>query len=330
MKKLLTIALIGLVSTSMLFAQGKGETQEGSKAKKYKVKFANTQGDKDTQSIGLYEVAEKLNASGLFDIEVYTSSALGGTDDITEQAMQGAPVLTVSDPGRMMAFVPDFGIIQMPYLFENSSVLDKLIKTNTYKDWETQFEAKGIKLITSNWYSGARNFVLNKEVNTPEDLAGQKIRTIGSPLFTKSVSAMGAVATPMSWSEVYSAIQQGAIDGAEVQTPSSYATRLYEICSTTNKSEHFQLIGCVVMGTKTFNSWSKEAQELFVNTFIEVGTENQKLVAKLTKEYEEDMVKKGMVVREIDKTPFIEAVQPVYEELNYSQLRDQIKKELAN
>jgi len=327
MKKLLLIALCSLVVISGVFAQGGGEKAD--KSGPYVIKLANTQGEKDTQSIGLKEAKERLEATGLFKVELYFSSSLGGTDDLTEQAVAGAPVLTVSDPGRLMTYVNDFGVIQMPFMFEDSDSLNALIETATYKGWEKEFEKQGIKLITSNWYSGARNFVLNKEVNVPADLKGQKIRTIGSPLYTESINAMGAIATPMEWAEVYPALSQGAIDGVEAQTPSVYATRLYETSKYVNKTEHFQLIGCVVMGASVFDSWSKEAQDVFVKTFKEVGKDNQGLVKKLTAEYEEDMVKRGMIVRTLDKTPFIEAVQPVYEKLGYAKAKAAILAEIA-
>lgn len=328
MKKIVTIVLSLILVCSTGFAQGQGEKAKSQGP--YLIKMGNTQGEKDTQSMGLAEAAKRLEATGLFKVELYFASSLGATDDLTEQAIAGAPVLTVTDPGRLMTYVPEFGVIQMPYMFEDASGLNKLIETTTYRKWEKEFEKFGIKLITSNWYSGARNFVLNKEVNKPADLKGQKIRTIGSPLYTESVNAMGAVAVPMEWSEVYPGISQGVIDGAEVQTPSSYATRLYEICKYTNKTEHFQLIGCVVMGADTFNSWSKEAQDAFVRIFREVGAENQQLVMQLTEEYEADMVKQGMIVRNVDKQPFIDAVQPVYEKLGYAETRKNILAELAD
>lgn len=327
MKKLLLVALCSLIVVSGLFAQASAEKAE--KSGPYLIKLANTQGEKDTQSLGLIEAKKRLEATGLFKVELYFSSSLGGTDDLTEQAVAGAPVLTVSDPGRLMTYVNEFGVIQMPFMFEDSSALNKLVETATYKGWEKEFEKQGIKLVTSNWYSGARNFVLNKEVNVPADLKGQKIRTIGSPLYTESVNAMGAIATPMEWAEVYPALSQGAIDGVEAQTPSVYATRLYETSKYVNKTEHFQLIGCVVMGSSVFNSWSKEAQEVFVKTFKEVGKDNQALVMTLTAEYEADMVKRGMIVRTLDKTPFINAVQPVYEKLGYAKARINILAEIA-
>lgn len=321
--------LILVVLVLLLPLIGAGQSEKATKTGPYVIRFANTQGEQDTQTIGLREAAKRLEETGLFKVEVYPNSSLGGTDDITEQGIEGAPVLTVSDPGRLMSFVPEFGVIQMPYMFEDNSGLNKLLDTPTYKGWEKDFEKYGIKLVTSNWYSGARNFVLNKQVDRPADLKGQKIRTIGSPLYVESVTAMGAVATPMEWAEVYPGITQGVIDGAEVQTPSSYATRLFEVSKYTNKTEHFQLIGCVVMGKTVFDSWSKEAQDVFLRIFREVGAENQDLVLKLTKEYEDDMVKRGMIVRDVNKQPFIDAVQPVYEALGYAQLRKQILTELG-
>lgn len=344
MKKLLGTLLISILALLTLVGctgtetnEEKSQTPESevtetAEPEKVSMKFGNTQGEKDTQSMGLAEVKKRMEeaTNGNFQIELYYSSALGGTDDLTEQAMQGAPVLTVSDPGRLASFVPDFGVIQAPYLLDDPSQLNKLVETETYKAWEKEFEKQGLKLITSNWYSGARNMVCDKEINTPADLKGLKIRTIGSPLFIETINAMGAIATPMDWAEVYPSIQQKAIDGAEVQTPSSYATRLYEISKYTNKTEHFQLIGCLVMSKEVFDSWSPEYQELFVKTCKEVGEENQKLVVELSKEYEAEMVEQGMIVREVDKTPFIEAVQPVYDILGYSELRDQLLEEIGN
>ena len=312
-------------------APSAAESAAAESGEKVSVKFGNTNGEQDIQTMSLFEVERRLEeaTNGNFSVDVFPSSSLGATDDLTEQAMQGAAILTISDPGRLASFVKDYGIIQMPYMLEDYKLLDKLMETDIYKQWEKDFEDQGIKLVTSNWYSGARHFVCNKEINTPEDLKGLRIRTIGSDLFTKSVTAMGAVATPMEWSEVYPSIQQKALDGAEVQTPSSYASRLYEICSYTNKTGHFQLIGSAVTGTKFFNSLSPEYQQLFTKTFRDVGTEYQAQCVQLSEDYEKDMAEKhGMTIHEVDPAPFIAAVQPVYEELGYSQLRDQILAEL--
>lgn len=327
MKKIFMLAL-GIVLSILLIGCG-GEKGAGEQ-KKIKVKIANTQGEKDTQSIGMVDVKKRLEESGLFEVELFFSSSLGGTDDVLEQGIQGVPVIAMSDPGRLATYVKEYGIIQMPYILKDPEQLDRLIETELYKNWEKEFEKYGVKIITSNWYNGPRNFVTNKKIDVPKDLNGLKIRTIGSELFTESIKAMGAVPTPMEWSEVYAAIQQGALDGCEAQTPSVYPTRLYEICKYLNKTEHFDLITVPVMGADVFNSWSKEAQDTFVKAFEEAGRENRKIVANTIEEYEKEMAEKGMIINKLDQNIFKDAVEPVYDKLGYRELKEELLKQLGN
>jgi TRAP-type C4-dicarboxylate transport system substrate-binding protein len=323
------IFVLGLIIAAGGLYAGGGQ-QRAQSGGKVTVRFGNTAGEADTQTMALREVAKRLIDSGRFEVEVYPASSLGDTDDLTEQARQGSAILTVSDPSRLAAFVKDYGIINMPYIFKDHSVLNKIMATDTHRQWEAEFEKQGIKLITSNWFSGTRHFVTNIEVNKPADLKGQRIRTMGNDICLESVAAMGAVPVGMPWSEVYPAIQQKALDGAEVQSTSTYPTRLYEILKYINKTGHFQLVGSVVTGTKFFNSMSKEDQDLFVKTFRDVGSEYQLKVNDITDQYEKEMAEKyGMIVRDVDPTPFVEAVQPVYTKLGYAELRTKMLREIG-
>lgn len=220
----------------------------------------------------------------------------------------------------------------MPYLMDDYTGLDKIMQTQQYADWIKEFaDNHGVWVVTSNWYSGARNFCLNKVVNTPEDLSGQRIRTIGNDICTTSVNDMGAVATPMSWSEVYTSIQQGALDGAEVQTSSFYATRLWEVVNTINRTEHFQLIGCAATGTGFRDSLSADYQQLFLDTFFNVGTEFQAKTVETCAQWEQEMVEKyGITINEdVDVDAFRAAAEKAYTDLNMLELRDRIQSEMA-
>ena len=245
--------------------------------------------------------------------------------------MQGAPIVTVSDPSRLQSFVKDYGILGMPYMFDSYEGLDTIMATDTYTKWAQEFADQGIWLVTSNWFSGVRNFTCDKVVKEPADLNGLRIRTMGNDICTKSVNAMGAVATPMSWSEVYTSIQQKALDGAEVQTPSFYATRLWEVTKVINKTEHFYLIGSVVSGTTFRDSLSDDYQKLFADTFYAVGSEYQSKCAELSKQYEEEMVAQhGLTINEdVDVDAFKAATAPVYDELGYADIRAQIYAEMG-
>ena len=182
MKKVIALVLVLIMAASVVACGTQAETPataapaaDGSavapaaEAEKASIKFGNTQSETDLQSQSLLAVCDKLAEAtdGNFTAECFFSSSLGETDDILEQALQGAAVLTVTDPSRLAQYVPDFGILGMPYLMDDYTGLDKIMQTQQYADWIKEFaDNHGVWVVTSNWYSGARNFCLNKVVNT--------------------------------------------------------------------------------------------------------------------------------------------------------------------
>ena len=296
-----------------------------------KLFIAGTSGAEDTQSMGHFEFAKRLDAAsdGFFKAEVKINAVLGETDDVTEQAIQGVPVINATDPGRLAAYVPEYGLIQMPYLLPDYTYLNKIMDTKLYAIWDKAFQEKGLKLVTSNGYSGVRSWVTNFPVRTPADLKGVKIRTIGSDLFVNSVNAMGAIATALPWAETYQGMEQGVVDGCEAQIPGIYSMRFYEVKNHVSLSEHFTLIASMVTGTKFFNSIPAEYQTILMKQAFDTYKDNQSIVVSKSDEYIKEMEAKGVTFVKIDKTPFIEAVQPVYDKMNFSKLRDELYAELG-
>ena len=296
-----------------------------------KLFIAGTSGAEDTQSMGHFEFAKRLDAAsdGFFKAEVKINAVLGETDDVTEQAIQGVPVINATDPGRLAAYVPEYGLIQMPYLLPDYTYLNKIMDTKLYAIWDKAFQEKGLKLVTSNGYSGVRSWVTNFPVRTPADLKGVKIRTIGSDLFVNSVNAMGAIATALPWAETYQGMEQGVVDGCEAQIPGIYSMRFYEVKNHVSLSEHFTLIASMVTGTKFFNSIPAENQAILMKQAFDTYKDNQSIVVSKSDDYIKEMEGKGVTFVTIDKTPFIEAVQPVYDKMNFSKLRDELYAELG-
>jgi len=325
------IMVISLVMAQNLFANGGKESAESAGPETIKMYIAGTSGPEDTQSMGHFEFEKRLEAAsdGVFDVEVKLNGVMGETDDVTEQAIQGVPVVNASDPGRLAAYVPEYGLIQMPYIFPDYSYLNKLKDTDLYKKWEKEFEAKGLKLVTSNGYSGVRSWVTDFPVRTPADLKGVKIRTIGSDLFVNSINAMGAIATALPWGETYQGMEQGVVDGCEAQIPGIYSMRFYEIKNTVSLSEHFTLIAAMVTGTKFFDSIPAEYQTMLMDTAYSTYKDNQDIVVAKSEEYIKEMEAEGVSFIEIDKTPFIEAVQPVYAQMGFTDLKEELYKELG-
>ncbi len=305
-------------------------------AVKTKLTICGTNGPGDTQSMAHEELANRLNALGGWDVDAKVSSEMGSTDEVTEQARQGAPVVAASDPSRVAAFVPEFGILMMPYLLTEYSQLDNLMETELYKGWEKEFEAKGIVLLTNNCLTGFRNWVTNKEIKTPADLNGLKIRTMGNPIAQGSVNAMGGIATPMAQNEAAQAIANKTIDGGEWQIPTIYSGKFYEVAKNISLSKHFLLTGSIVCGTKWFNTLSEAQQAELKTNAVQTYKDNQAIVVEYEKKYLDEMQEKyGVTVTTPDIQSFVDATKHLYADKEISQgadfeaLRTELYKQLG-
>ncbi|MDR0485766.1 MAG: TRAP transporter substrate-binding protein DctP [Elusimicrobiota bacterium] len=301
--------------------------------KKIQVRFAGTEADTTPQSQALHEVAKRLNASGLFDVKVFTAGSLSNdTDGLVTQALQGAPIVVPSDPGRIATNqkVLDYGILMAPYVLKDYRVLDKLIQTPLYKEWEAAFEKNGLKLVTNNWYNGMRHFITNKQVTKVADLKGLRIRGFGNTIGVTLAKALGYANMSLPMTEIFSAVQTKAIDGAEMQIPASYGARFYEVLKYQAMTSHYMLTSSIVTGAKFFNSMPKEAQDLFIKTFRDVGTEWQPKVAATEQANLDAMKKAGLIVSTVDTSKFEAAVQPYYKEMGFSDaIKNRLLKELS-
>ena len=326
---------IGLVVIASVFTGcRRNRTASGALTK---LTICGTNGLGDTQSMAHEEFAKRLNAFGGWEADAKVSSEMGSTDDVTEQAINGAPVIAASDPSRLAAYVPEFGILMMPYLLSDYSQLDNLMDTPLYNEWVEKLRAQGLVLLTNNCLTGWRNWITNKPIREPKDLNGLKIRTMGNPIAINSVNAMGAVATAMNQNEAYNAITTKVIDGGEWQLPTVYSSKFYEVCKNISLSEHFLLTGSIVAGAKWMDSLSEEQQKQLSETAVKTYKDNQELVIKYEKEYLDEMrTKYGVAVEENpDRAAFKAATAHLYADrattggADYEALREELYKQLG-
>ncbi|MDR1650240.1 MAG: TRAP transporter substrate-binding protein DctP [Synergistaceae bacterium] len=301
-----------------------------------KLTICGTNGIGDTQSMAHEELAKRLNALGGWDAAAMVSSEMGSTDDVTEQAINGAAVIAASDPSRLASYVPEFGILMMPYLFDDYAQLDTLMDTALYKEWKNKFVEHGIVLLTNNCLTGWRNWVTNKEINKPADLNGLKIRTMGNAIAINSVNAMGAIATPMNQNECYNAITTKVIDGGEWQLPTIYSSKFYEVCKNISLSRHFLLTGSIVTGVKWYDSLSGVQQAQLSENAVKTYKDNQTLVLEYEKKYLDEMASAyGVKVTTPDREAFRVATAHLYADKNttggadYEAIRVELYKQLG-
>ena len=185
----------------------------------YELKISTSQTEQSLITRNYQKLADELNerSGGRLKVTVFPAGQLGSDEDVLEQAIQGANVAVNTDASRMGQYVKDFSILMMGYFADNYDECYKVTQTDTFKGWcDTLSKDHGIKILSFAFYDGPRQFMTNKEIKTPEDLEGMRIRTIGQEVCTETIQAMGATPISMSWGEVYNGIQSKALEGCEV------------------------------------------------------------------------------------------------------------------
>ncbi|NDL68304.1 C4-dicarboxylate TRAP transporter substrate-binding protein [Anaerotalea alkaliphila] len=300
--------------------------------KVYTLKMSTQMADSHPMVEGFRQLGKNLEekSGGRLVMEVFPSAQLGSDEDVIEQAIQGVNVAVLTDGGRMGNYVNDIGIIGMPYLTDDYEDILKITQSDIFKGWEQELaDDNGIRVLAFNFYDGARHFLTNKPVTKPEDLAGVRIRTPGAPVWSESIKALGATPVAMPWTEVYSAVQQKAIDGAESQYTASYSSRIYEVLKYVDKTGHFQLINGIIVGEKWFETLPEDLQTLLLEEAKAVATENARMIAGMAEEYEEKMVAEGMEIVEVDLDAFKQAADAAYETLGFTELREEIYSQIG-
>jgi TRAP-type C4-dicarboxylate transport system substrate-binding protein len=223
--------------------------------------------------------------------------------------------------------VDEFGVLGAPFLASGYDGIRKVVTSDLFETWVGKLNDKaGLQVLSFNWWQGERHLLTNKPVKVPADLAGVRMRTPGAPVWMETIRAMGATPTPMGWTEVYSALQQKVIDGAEAQDPATYGAKLYEVISHITKTGHINLITGVVTSGGWFNSLPADLQTILREEALKAGDVASYGTQDALADLEKKMQDKGVTISEIDVTPFREATAPVYDKLGYGELRDTLRK----
>ncbi|MGK0256318.1 MAG: tripartite ATP-independent transporter DctP family solute receptor, partial [Arcobacteraceae bacterium] len=180
-------------------------------------KFATEEAKNDVQDIYANEFAKviKKESDGKIKVRVYYYGQLGGENDIVELTANGSVQFVSVGTGHIGSYVPEVQAISIPYVLTNNedAAYEVLTSSKTiYKDLAPKFNKVNLKLL-SMISEGEMAWGANKPIRTPEDFAGQKIRTFTSTIPVETYKVFGAVPTPLSWGEVYSSLQLGTVDG---------------------------------------------------------------------------------------------------------------------
>lgn len=271
----------------------------------------------DSQGQGCLEWKRIAEADGTnVTVEVFPSNQLGANADVTEQILMGEPLFLMTDGGFLCEYgAPELGIMSMPYVYNTWDDCWKLIETDWFSQQKALLADKGIHVVAANWIAGTRQIVCNRAIHSLADMKGLKLRVPNNALSVAYFTALGAAATPMSLSEVYTAVQQGLIDGQENPLQYLYTAGYYEVCDYLILSSHVMLPAQWICSEKFWQSLSPEQQETITKAAVAGGLYNNEEYIKAESSFVDMFKQKGTKVIEIDDATvqsFKEAVQPVF------------------
>ena len=247
-------------------------------------------------------------------VTVFANGQLGGEREVAEQVLNGAIDICMVGGQLIESFYPPYATTNIPYLFRDYDHVKKFIKSDVaHKFLLDATEDRGF---IGLWFEtcGPRSFYAKKEINNPDDLKGLKMRVPESPMSINTVKLLGGQPTPMSSSEVYSALQQGVIDGAENNFEFYVQSRHFEVAPYWNQDMHSMPPNVVIMSTDTYESLSKQEQQWVKEAAAYARDFQMKMYDDTLNELYKQAESLGIHINMIDPKPFAEKTSSILNE----------------
>lgn len=262
-------------------------------------------------------VAEK--SDGQMRIDIYPSEQLGTERQCLELLQIGVLDMTKVSSSVMESFADPYKVFGLPYTFTDDehrfAVMEGKIGQEILESSEPAW-LRGLTFYDAGWRSF---YTVDTPIRTPDDLRGLKIRTQESPVAIEMVNQLGGSATPISFGELYTALQQGVVDGAENNPPSFHTTRHYELCNYYSLDRHTAPPDVLLASTHLWERLTPQEREWLQEAAVASAQHQKKLWDKATAEAMKTVKEAGVEIIEPDLAAFREAVSPLYEEYRQNQ-----------
>lgn len=229
------------------------------------IRISHAQSETHPEHIGLLKFKEYVeeNLGDKYEVQIFPNELLGSAQKAIELTQTGAIDFVVAGTANLETFADVYEVFSMPYLFTSEEAYHEVMSDTDYMNqvYASTDEA-GFRVLT--WYNaGTRSFYAKEPINTPEDMKGLKMRVQQSPASVKMANAFGAAASPMSFGEVYTAIQQGVIDGAENNELALTNNKHGEVAKYYTYNKHQMVPDMLIGNLKFLNSLSDEERVIF-------------------------------------------------------------------
>lgn len=257
-------------------------------------------------------VEEKTD--GEITVQMFHSGTLGSQPDAIEQLRLGGLQIGNFNLGPIGPVVPEANVVSLPFVFKDVPHMFRVLEGEAGEKIAEGMAAKGI--VPLAWYdAGARSFYNGSApIQTPEDVAGMKVRVMNNDLYSGMIAELGGNPSPMAFAEVYQSLKTGVIDGAENNWPSYESTGHYEVAPYYTLSEHLIIPECICINADVYNGLSDEMKAAVKEAAAESAVLQRELWAEREATSREKVEAAGVTTNEVaDKAPFQAAMTPVYE-----------------
>lgn len=292
------------------------------------LRMAHTLDQEHVVHKAMVKMAERVAfySNGSMQIQIYSGGQLGSERELIELLQIGSLALTKVSAAPLEGFVPVMKVFSLPYVFRDSAHLWAVLDGEIGQDLLAALEP--VRLKGLGYYdAGARSFyTTNKALQSPADLAGLKFRVPNSQTAVEMVQALGGAATPVDWGELYTALQQGVVDGAENNPPSFYLSRHYELSKYYILDEHSMVPDVILMSQHIWNQLTPEQQGWLQQAMADSVVYQKNLWQQASDDALKKVKAHGVQVLYPDKTLFTQAVKPLHEQLKGSAVGDLLQK----
>ncbi|MEB3103887.1 TRAP transporter substrate-binding protein [Ferviditalea candida] len=312
MKKFLTVIMIfslALLSLAGCSSSEKKNTDAGSASNAQEPKEAKVRTIR--AGIGLTETHPEYKAllkwkelveektKGTIKVETFPSGQMGDDRTMTENLQMGTLEVTIPSTAPLVNFVKDFAVYDIPFLFANTKVADAVLDGPVGQELLDKLPAANLVGL-AYWENGFRNLTNSKHpVANIDDFKGLKIRTMENKIHLEVFRALGSNPTPMAFTELFTALQQGTVDGQENPLVTIYNSKFYEVQKYVSMTNHVYSPFVFLMSKKFWDASTPEEQKIFVDAAKEARDYERKLIRDGNDQYRQDLIAKGMQFTDI-------------------------------
>jgi tripartite ATP-independent transporter DctP family solute receptor len=315
MKKFFLSLLVFALAFTTLYAGGSADTSAAA-GKKVVIQtgYENNPGEPVDLAIHEWKRLVEERSQGSLEMQIFPSSQMGTKNEIIDQMLAGMSAITLAD-GAFFADrgIADLGITMAPYLFSSWDEAWKLVESDWWAGQMKLLQENGLHVLAANFIYGDRHTLTKRPIRTVEDFRGLKLRVPNNLIQVKGTEVMGATPTPLPLGEVYTALQQGVVDGVENPLPVLYGGKFQEVAKYLTLDAHIKLITSWFCGEKFFASLTPELQAVLVDTGKEAGLYNNKLQEKAAEEVIAQFKAEGVEIITVDIAKFQEKAKTFYD-----------------